>query len=280
MNRIHLKRVSSVAAAREGAFHAALTVLAGAKQRHANVRQHRAISRLSVGPHLVMQTIFLPIFFCGLLIWGAPYLFAFWRECILFWANNLGIPLVTNIGIPGANDLGLSWSSTDQNSYLPGLALLTATTLVTLLAFAASFMIQGSMLPVKYLIRILCVVQAASLLFFIVAPASFPYAIINHMNDMINVGYALVVAAPAMLALGYYALNVGFAVKVKHTLMILAYIIIMIPYQIVMHVLILQHFSVLFMPVLYLCFGAIFDVLIFVALYSWAASNLPANATT
>jgi len=42
---------------------------------------------------------------------------------------------------------------------------------------------------------------------------------------------------------------------------------------------IMPRLSVLFMPVLYLCFGAVFDALVFVALYSWAASNTPANAT-
>jgi hypothetical protein len=34
------------------------------------------------------------------------------------------------------------------------------------------------------------------------------------------------------------------------------------------------------MPVLYICFGAVFDALIFVALYSWAVSNAPMKATT
>ena len=41
----------------------------------------------------------------------------------------------------------------------------------------------------------------------------------------------------------------------------------------------MQHLSVLFMPVLYICFGAVFDALVFVALYSWAVSNAPVDAT-
>jgi hypothetical protein len=34
------------------------------------------------------------------------------------------------------------------------------------------------------------------------------------------------------------------------------------------------------MPILHICFGTLFDILIFVALYSWAASNAPAQATS
>ncbi len=33
------------------------------------------------------------------------------------------------------------------------------------------------------------------------------------------------------------------------------------------------------MPVPYICFGAVFDALVFVALYSWAVSNAPVDAT-
>lgn len=53
----------------------------------------------------------------------------------------------------------------------------------------------------------------------------------------------------------------------------------MVPHQVLAQALIMQHLSVLFMPVLYICFGAVFDALVFVALYSWAASNAPLDAT-
>ena len=57
------------------------------------------------------------------------------------------------------------------------------------------------------------------------------------------------------------------------------FIAILIPHQVLAQALIMQEFSVLFMPVLYICFGAVFDALVFVALYSWAVSNVPADAT-
>lgn len=60
---------------------------------------------------------------------------------------------------------------------------------------------------------------------------------------------------------------------------ILIFFAVLIPHQVLAQAFIMQHLSVLFMPVLYVCFGAVFDALIFVALYSWAVSNAPVKAT-
>ena len=74
-------------------------------------------------------------------------------------------------------------------------------------------------------------------------------------------------------------LNQGLLKKLFYTGVILIFLAVMVPHQVLAQALIMQHLSVLFMPLLYICFGAVFDALVFVALYSWIASNAPANAT-
>ena len=78
---------------------------------------------------------------------------------------------------------------------------------------------------------------------------------------------------------GYYILNQGLLSKLFHTALILAFLVLMVPHQVLAQAFIMQHLSVLFMPVLYICFGAVFDALVFVALYSWAVSKAPMDAT-
>src|SRR6476620_11123047 len=95
-----------------------------------------------------------------------------------------------------------------------------------------------------------------------------------------TIGYGVMVATPVMLAMGYYILNQSLLVKLLHTVLILAFFTILIPHQVLAQAFIMQHLSVLFMPVLYICFGAVFDALIFVALYSWGVSDAPMDATT
>ena len=94
-----------------------------------------------------------------------------------------------------------------------------------------------------------------------------------------TIGYVIMVATPVMLAVGYYILNQNILIKLFHTTLILLFFTVMIPHQVLAQAFIMQHLSILFMPLLYICFGAVFDALVFVALYSWAASNAQANAT-
>lgn len=245
------------------------------KQRQANFGQHRAMSVLTLTPYLLLQMIFIPTLFCGAIIVLEPYLFQFWRDCILFWTTQLDIPLQATNGLQGSRQIGLEWSAADTATYMPSNMVWMATCLLCLIGFVVSLKMNGRMLPLKYLVRILCTVQAVALAYFLFIPSQFPYSIVSHISSIITIGYVLLIATPVLLAFGYYVLDFSVWIKLKHTILILAFFIVMVPFQIVLHLLILQNFSVMFMPVLYICFGAIFDVLIFVALYSWAASTIP-----
>jgi len=265
---------------RETAFATARAALERAHQRHIHVRQHRAMGHLTFGPYLLLQATVLPILFCGLLLLAQPYLLEFWRDFILTWAQRLDMPLVTSgPGSNGTSRLGIAWLTTDPAWGLPSARALATTAVLTLAAFGASFSMNGHLLPLKYLLRILCAVQALAVLFFWLHPESFPYGIANHINDLVSMGYSLLVAIPVMLALGYYVLNIGLGIKIVHTVLMLLYFVVFVPFQVIAHMLVLQNLSLLFMPVLYICFGALFDMLVFVALYSWAASTVPARAT-
>lgn len=264
---------------RSRAYRTASHALEGAKRRRVKVQAHRALNRLPVGPSLLIQGIGLPLLFCVLLVWAEPYLMDFWRGNVLFWAAHLDLPFRAGGQAAALNSLQLDWAPSGQYLQVPDFSIWAGTALMTGVAFILSFRLNDEKLPLKYLVRILCVVQAAALLFFLLAPTQFPYTVAHHMDDLVKVGYVLILMTPVMLALGYYLLNVGVAVKIVHTILILAYFVCMIPYQIVLHALILHHFSLLFMPLLFICFGPVFDVLIFVALYSWVASTLPATAT-
>lgn len=267
--------------AREAAFTAARKVLAAARRKQVHVQSHRAIGRLPIGFQLLLQAIALPLLFCGALLWAEPQILALWRDCILFWSDLLEIPLRAHGEVAGMREMGLAWKDGASSAEdMPASGTLLATAVVTGIAWIASRQLNGATLPLRYLLRILCVVQALALVFFWLLPAQFPYTVESHLVELASMGFVLLVAAPAMLTLGYYVLELGIVTKVAHTLLILAYFMVMVPHQIVLHVLVLQHLSLLFMPVLYICFGAVFDVLIFVALYSWAASKLPAQATT
>jgi len=162
---------------------------------------------------------------------------------------------------------------------MPGTTTLLVTAGLTLGLVALSLRMKNAKLPLRYPLWIICFVQAMALIYFWLSPSTFPYSIAHHCEELMTIGYVVMLATPVMLAMGYYILNQHLVVKVFHTVLILLFLAIMVPHQVLAQALIMQNFSVLFMPVLYICFGAVFDALVFVALYSWAVSDVPVNAT-
>ena len=157
--------------------------------------------------------------------------------------------------------------------------MLWVTALLSVFGLAASTAMKGVSLPLKYPLRIICVVRLVAVAYFFLLPGSFPYTIVRHSEELMTIGYVVMLATPVMLSVGYYLLNQSLWIKLAYTAVILLFFAVMIPHQVLAHAFILQHVSVLFMPVLYICFGAVFDALVFVALYSWAASNAKPRAT-
>jgi hypothetical protein len=255
-----------------------LAALQRARSRHARVRPHRALVRLEFAPYLV-QALLLPALFCTLLWRFEPQLVALWREAIVSVAGMLDLPLRASAREAGAGEVRLVWLFLSAQTVLPTRADLAWNTLATAILLAATFALPVRWLPLKYFVRILVAVHASAVAFFVLAPAPFPYTIPDHVLALTGGAYVLLLTIPPMLALGYYVLRVPLATKVLHTALVLGYFIAWVPVQALLHVVILKHLSVLFMPLLYFCFGTLLNVLLFVALYAWAASKAPALAT-
>lgn len=274
--------VSSESREHDRGFHDAFVAVKEARTRRVKVRPHRAITPLKVTPYLLVQAIALPLAFCGLIFWAKPWLLTFWRACILFWSGRLGLPFSLSTRLNDAGQYGLQLTSSNIGSLgnpMPGNVTLAVTALVVLIGLVLSLRMKNASLPLKYPLRIVCVVQLITLIYFWVSPGNFPYSIARHSEELMTIGYVVMLAAPLMLAVGYYILNQSLFLKLFYTALILGFFTIMVPHQVLAQAFIMQHLSVLFMPVLYICMGAVFDALVFVALYSWVASNAPANAT-
>ena len=271
--------VSDEAREHDRLFHATFAAVKEARARHVTVRPHRAITPLRVTPWLLAQAIVLPLLLCGLLFWAKPLLLEFWRACILFWSAGLNLPFGLSTRLNEAGQYALVLSNVSEGALMPGRTTLVVTTLVTLLGLLLSLRLRKAALPLKYPLRIVCTVQLVALAWFWLTPSAFPYSVARHSEELMTIGYVVMLATPLMLAVGYYILNQGLLSKLFHTALILLFLAVLVPHQVLAQAFIMQHLSVLFMPVLYICFGAVFDALVFVALYSWAVSKAPKEAT-
>ena len=279
--------VSDESRAYDHRFHEAFTAAENARARLISIRPHRSLTPLKVTPYLLLQALLLPVVLCGLLLWMQPQLLQLWRYCIVFWSEQLALPFTLPFNLSSqvneASSLfGLQWQQTGPGGLggqIPGLANFAITTAATLLVFALSFQMKNKTTPLKYLVQIMCGVQICTLIFYQLNPARFTGSIARHSEELMVMGYVVMLITPVMLAIGYYILNQSLLSKLFYTVVIWLFFTVMVPHQVLVHALILKNVSPLVMPLLYICFGAVFDVLVFIALYAWVASKSPLNAT-
>lgn len=191
---------------------------------------------------------------------GQEALLRHWHAVLAFWGTRLDQP----------------WLSAERAlTPLPS----TSAVLGTALAAAALYLWSGRWpdrhWPWRVLARGLCLVQASACLFLLWAPARFPYGLTQHLNTLLQVGADLMLGMPLMLALGWGVLRLPWRLKLLGPLGVLAYFAVWLPHQAVLHAWLLTQGSVLFMPVLFLCFGVLLNGWLFIALYAWLASLTP-----
>lgn len=151
---------------------------------------------------------------------------------------------------------------------MPSPHLWVITGIVVLAIFAGTFFLPPRLIPVVYLVRCVLFVQASALVYFAIFPAQFPYAPAEYIEGLLLSGATLAGIVPLLLLLTYYIFPFSFLKKALLTLLTVAYLTVFLPFQVMLHALILG-VSILFMPLLYLVLGMPLDVFIVVALYAW-----------
>ena len=221
---------------------------------------------------LVLELIGMTIVPLSLLwVWQSE-LMVFWDGVIRIWAEWLDLSL--SIG-SNTTDTLPDLSRQNDGSSAPSQATLSLTALAVLAIYLLSERMQDRYYPLATLLRGICVIQTTALVFFEVAPASFPYTISSHVQSQLEIGYLFMLAIPLMLAMGWGVMNVGRFRKLWVPFVFLAYFIVTIPHLGLLHALILDRLSLLFMPVLYFCFGLLLHLMVFIAFYSLLLSLTP-----
>lgn len=158
-----------------------------------------------------------------------------------------------------------------QGSPLPSPTIWWITAMATVAIFLATYLLPRHMLPLMYLMRGVLLVQTSALIYFGVFSAQFIHTADDYMAGMMTTGLILISFIPALFGLTYYIFDFGVLKKLALTAMTMAHLTLFLPVQLLLHARVLQS-SVLFMPVLYIVFGLMLDVLVVIAFYSWGMS--------
>lgn len=227
--------------------------------------------------HLGLQWLILSAGPVLLLLLLKARLMAFWQWVVSVWSDVLGLSLSTRLSAQGD---AMFWTATGDGSFAPSLTHIAATAVLAAAVWLWSARFSDRFHPLKISLRALCLIQWSACLFFWLAPASFPYTISSHASALMGMGFGFMLAIGPMLALGWGILRTPLLHKILAPVAVLAYFALMLPHKTLLQVWLLEHMSILFMPLLFLCFGSLLDLWIFVALYAWLASTTPALADT
>lgn len=150
--------------------------------------------------------------------------------------------------------------------------------LVTLLALLATVPMRGRRLPLAYAVRFAAAVQCTALLFFALSPARFPYDLAVYVWGMMAVGAMVIGIVPLLLGLTFYLIDVSWSRKVGLTLLTMAHLAVLVPLQYALQSAIIVRASLLVMPLCFVLFALLPEVMVLVALFGWGMSWEPGRA--
>lgn len=126
--------------------------------------------------------------------------------------------------------------------------------------------------PVRYIIRVLAIIQATAVAYFWLLPDQFPHSATNHLDVILRASVWVMLLIPWIHALVYYVFPFRLWQHLALTLPTLAALAAITPMLAVLHALMLARATLIVLPVLYFALGVLVYVMVCIALYGWRMS--------
>ena len=235
------------------------------------IQTHRALRRLPFPPSRWVDVLLVPaiIFFCTLLAW--PWIAELWSAIIRFWANGLGSEVLLKAdktSFPGIDTVPYAY----VQAALPDPLQWWSGMLITIALLFGTTLLPARMLPISYALRVVGIIQVASQFYFFFWAAEFPYQSASSISALTQSSVVLILLTPWIYALLYNIFDFGIARKILLSLIGVLYLIVLTPFQYTFAAWIMQEYSLLWHPLIYLLGSSLLQFGALVGFYSWAMS--------
>jgi len=237
------------------------------------IAPHRSMIGLRASPTLLIDLLVLPAAFLMGVFVVLDRLMDAWRWLM----ESLSGPLALGDGI-GTSVIDLLPSvSVAIPVYLveagwPSNSQLVVGWIVTAVLAFVGAALRGGFVPLGYLLRALAMLQLSAQVWFTLAPPPFPYSLSVYGSSLLATGVVILLLAPFLVGATYFVFDFPLQKKVALGVLLLGHLAVLFPLQATVHVWVIQHASMLAMPMLFLVFGVLLDIFVYVALYGWAMS--------
>lgn len=237
------------------------------------IRRHRALRSLDVQTSSFAHPLILTATTIAAIVLARDIVIVAWVETLDFWCKSIGIETTIRVRTMTLFD-GFNYQSPvlRLETVLPNEQSLKYSLAAVVGALVASYLFTRRFLPLCYLVWALGFIQLLSIGFFYFRPGLFPYSTATHIAASLEAVLMLLFVVPLILMFAYYPLNFSLLKKIALTSYLLLMIGIFTPHLYACHIVILQNYSVLYMPLLFTMFGVLPIILMFVAIYAWGMS--------
>ena len=250
----------------------ALRHLAAAGNRGSQIEPHRSLHQLPFPVQRISVMVLLPALF-NLATWAVrDSISGTWLALFKYWVPRLELPVTVSARSMGQGIFAIVLPHVDVPTRAPDPLTWWLTLAVTLLCLLATVRLPSDFLPLCYFLRFLCIIQASALAFFAATPAAFHYTVPDYLDSSLLSGAMLMLLLPWLHGLTYHIFDFSLGRKALFTFLSLAFICVALPMQLLVHLLLLNAWSVLMLPLLYLMLGLWLQILAAIALYGWAMS--------
>lgn len=247
--------------------------LQGRGARGGVIPQHRAMVQLRAGPWLLADMVLLPAALTLGVFAALDPLMQAWRWMLETMRVFLDLPgTVATRVVELAPFLTVAVPHLTVDTLWPDRRALTIGWIATAALALAGMLFRGRFTPLAYLLRALAVVQLSAQLFFAFTPPPFPYALPVYHSGFLACGVVVLLLIPFLVGGTFFVFGFSLWRKLALVLMLLLHLAVLFPLQSMVHVWWIWHGSFLAMPVLFLVFGLLLDVFVYVALYGWGMS--------
>lgn len=239
------------------------------------IRPHRSMAGLHWTAWRFLSSLLLALGGLALLLVALPWIGDLWQFLFARVRDGLGgldIPLTAQpLALPGG--LGITLPSFEVVTPQPGAAALWAAGIACGVVFLASFLLPERLTPASYFLRLLATLQATAVAFFALSPEPFPYRQQDHVFLLLTAGLVVMALVPLVLGLTLHVFDIAFWKKALLTLVVMGHLAVFIPLKAMVHVWLIMNGTAVVMPVLFLIFGLLMDVMVFVSFYGWVLST-------
>ena len=245
---------------------------------------HRSIWSLRLPKRRLAGGVLIALAFTLALAWLQPGIATFWGQQLVWWMQRLALPgqfAGPAIGEPTLFSLfSLPVPMIDVQLRDAGPLEPAAHALAAVAVWVMAGWLPDSAKPAAFLLRFGVLIHGASVVYFLLWPASFPHSLISHTGAGLRQAWALMLLTPWLHLSTYYLFPFAVWQRVVLTAATLVFLFVLAPLQYATHAALLYLSGLILMPLLHLLFGVMVPILGFVALYGWGMSwHDPAQET-